>query len=101
LGFVDEPTDNTGMPQTNVEISEIGAPQSPEDKKKAEIIKNLSDALSTWELQDVAKIANIVGLCLDRAELINKTLAFLSQSIKGTPAGEPEQVELESEELDN
>lgn len=101
LGFVDEPTDNTGMPQANVEISEIGAPQSPEDKKKAEIIKNLSDALSTWELQDVAKIANIVGLCLDRAELINKTLAFLSQSIKGTPAGEPEQVELESEELDN
>ncbi|MDA3832855.1 MAG: hypothetical protein PF495_05610, partial [Spirochaetales bacterium] len=84
LGLVDEPMYDASIPQTNVEISEIGAPQSPEDKKKAEIIKNLSDALSTWELQDVAKIANIVGLCLDRAEFINKTLAFLSQSVKGT-----------------
>lgn len=101
LGIVDEPMHETFIPQTNVEISEIGAPQSPENKKKAEIIRNLSDALSTWDLQDVARIANIVGLCLDKAELINKTLAFLSQSMKGTTAGQPEEVELENDEADN
>jgi len=102
LGIVDEPINDGSMPQTNVEINEIGTPLSPEEKKKAEIIKNLSDALSTWDLQDVAKIANIVGLCLDRAELINKTLSFLSQSIKGTGVVEQaENVELENEELEN
>ena len=72
------------IPETNVEISEIGTPQTPEEKKKAAIIKKLSEALSTWDLQEVAKIANIVGLCLDRAELINKTLEFLSHSMQGT-----------------
>ncbi len=77
-------------PETNVEINEIGTPQTPEEKKKAAIIKNLSEALSTWDLQDVAKIANIVGLCLDRAELINKTLAFLSQSMQGVQSEESE-----------
>ena len=85
LGIVDEnDSEETNIiPETNVEISEIDNPQTPEEKKKAAIIKNLSDALATWELQDVAKIANIVGLCLDRAELINKTLVFLNQSIQG------------------
>ncbi len=84
LGIVDEFQDNNqDIPDTNVEISEVGSPQSPEDKKKAAIIKNLSDALMTWELEDVAKIANIVGLCLDRAELINKTLLYLNQSMQG------------------
>jgi hypothetical protein len=101
LGIVDEPMDDTSLPQTNVEISEIGAPQSPEDKKKAEIIKNLSDALATWDLPEVAKIANIVGLCLDKAELINQTLAFLSQSMKGSAVEQPEAVELENSESDN
>ncbi|WP_430811637.1 MULTISPECIES: hypothetical protein [unclassified Carboxylicivirga] len=71
------------IPDADVEISEVGAPQSPEDKKKAAIIQNLSDALMTWELEDVAKIANIVGLCLDQAGLINKTLLFLNQSMQG------------------
>jgi hypothetical protein len=84
LGIVDEFQDNNqDIPDTNIEISEVGSPQSPEDKKKAAIIKNLSDALMTWELEDVAKIANIVGLCLDRAELINKTLLYLNQSMQG------------------
>ncbi|MCW3806176.1 hypothetical protein [Plebeiibacterium marinum] len=84
LGIVDEFQDNSqDIPDTNVEISEVGSPQSPEDKKKAAIIKNLSDALMTWDLEDVAKIANIVGLCLDRAELINKTLLYLNQSMQG------------------
>jgi hypothetical protein len=101
LGIVDEPIHEAFTSQANVEVSEIGAPQSQEDKKKTEIIKNLSDALSTWDLQDVAKIANIVGLCLDRAELINKTLAFLSQSIKGSPPEQPEEIEVESDDLDN
>lgn len=103
LGLVDEPMNNdpSYIPQTNVEISEIGTPQTPEEKKKAAIIKNLANALSTWDLQDVAKIANIVGLCLDRAELINKTLAFLSQTMQGTQEEEPENMELENENLDN
>jgi hypothetical protein len=101
LGIVDEPIQEAFTSQANVEVSEIGAPLSQEDKKKTEIIKNLSDALSTWDLQDVAKIANIVGLCLDRAELINKTLAFLSQSMKGSPAEQPEEIEVESDDLDN
>ncbi|MCT4643891.1 MAG: hypothetical protein N4A74_02810 [Carboxylicivirga sp.] len=88
LGIVDDFHGNNQdasqtITDTNVEISEVGSPQSPEDKKKAAIIKNLSDALMTWELEDVAKIANIVGLCLDRAELINKTLMFLNSSMQG------------------
>ncbi len=102
LGIVDDAMDDSPIAQTNVEVSEIETPQSPEEKKKAEIIKSLSDALSTWDLQEVAKIANIVGLCLDRAELINKTLSFLSQTISGNaPGSEPETVELNNDELDN
>ena len=85
LGMVDDDSEeSTQIPDTNVEITDMGTANSPEDKKKAEIIKNLSEALMTWELQDVAKIANIVGLCLDKAELINKTLAFLNQTLQGT-----------------
>jgi endonuclease III len=80
-----------------VEINEIGTPQTPEEKKKAAIIKNLSEALYTWDLEEVTKIANIVGLCLDKAELINKTLAFLSQSIQGTQVEEPENQDLDNE----
>ncbi|MBN2729121.1 MAG: hypothetical protein JXR53_07840 [Bacteroidales bacterium] len=96
LGIVDdEPQDTALIPQTNVEITEMGTPQSPEDKQKAAIIKNLSEALSTWELQDVAKIANIVGLCLDKAELINKTLMFLNQSIQGVVEAESNNLEIE------
>lgn len=84
LGVLDESGETAQeLPETDVEISEIGTATTPEEKKKADIIKNLSEALSTWELEDVAKIANIVGLCLDRAELINRTLEFLSQSIAG------------------
>jgi len=84
LGMVDDDSEETsGIPDTDVEVTDMGAAKSPEDQKKAEIIKNLSDALITWELKEVAKIANIVGLCLDRAELINKTLAFLNQTLQG------------------
>jgi hypothetical protein len=94
LGLVEDYSEETqSIPETNVEISEVGTPQTPEEKQKATIIKNLSDALSTWELEDVAKIANIVGLCLDRAELINKTLMFLNQSMQG--------VQEESTEIDS
>lgn len=84
LGFVEEDdTEEPGtIPQTNVEITEVGAASTPEEKKKAEIIKNISEALSTWGLPEVAKIANIVGLCLDKAELINKTLSFLNTEVQ-------------------
>ena len=100
LGIVDNvETDESGtILETNVEISEIGTPQTPEEKKKAAIIKKLAEALSTWDLQEVAKIANIVGLCLDRAELINKTLEFLGHSMQGTQvqtSEEPDNQELE------
>jgi hypothetical protein len=100
LGMLDEsPEENTEIPDTNVEITDMGSANTPEDRKKVEIIKNLSDALMTWELQDVAKIANIVGLCLDKAELINKTLLFLNQAMNGmTESGNSE---LENEDLDN
>jgi hypothetical protein len=93
LGIVDENTteDSQIIPDTNVEISEIGAAKTPEEKKKTAIIKNLSDALKTWQLEDVAKIANIVGICLDRSELIDRTLVFLNQAIQ----------ELENDNLEN
>jgi hypothetical protein len=87
------------IPETNVEITEVGSPQTPEEKKKAAIIKNLSDALMTWELHDVAKIANIVGLCLDKAELINKTLVFLNQTMNGVQE-KPENQEPNNEDLE-
>ncbi len=100
LGMIeDNSEETTHVPETNVEITDMGAPSSPEDRKKAEIIKNLSDALMTWELQDVAKIANIVGLCLDKAELINKTLMFLNQAMNGIE--EPGNADLENQDLDN
>ncbi len=100
LGMVDDsPEETATIPDTNVEITDMGAANSPEDKKKAEIIKNLSDALMTWELQDVAKIANIVGVCLDKAELINKTLIFLNQSMNGT--AETGNTDLDNQDLDN
>lgn len=83
LGIVDSEEMQGTIPDTNVEINEIGIPKTPEEKKKAAIIKNLSDALSTWDLQDVAKIANIVGICLDQSQFINKTLAFLNQNLQG------------------
>jgi hypothetical protein len=99
LGVVDDnPQETTQIPETNVEITDMGASNSPEDKKKAEIIKNLSEALVTWELQDVAKIANIVGLCLDKAELINKTLKFLNHTMQGVQ--EPGDTELDNEDLE-
>lgn len=91
LGIIEDASENTAQIQnvdnldTNVEITDIGNSQTPEEKKKAAIIKNLSDALMTWELTDVAKIANIVGLCLDKAELINKTLTFLNQTLQAEP----------------
>ena len=98
LGVINDTEETDVIPETNVEVSEIGSPQTPEEKKKAAIIKNLSEALSTWDLQEVAKIANIVGLCLDRAELINKTLAFLGNSVQGIQVQtgeEPDNQELE------
>jgi hypothetical protein len=98
LGMLDdEPQDSVQLPETNVEITDMGSANTPEDRKKAEIIKQLSNALMTWELQDVAKIANIVGLCLDKAELINKTLLFLNQTVNGIS----EQELGNNEDLDN
>jgi hypothetical protein len=97
LGIVDEDEseETNTIPDTNVEITEVGSPQSPEEKKKTLIIKSLSDALMKKGLQDVAKITNIIGLCLDKSELINKTLAFLNQITQGV------QEETEIPELDN
>ena len=62
LGVLDDDAEETTqVPETNVEITDMGTANSPEDKKKAEIIKNLSNALMTWELQDVAKHATLVS----------------------------------------
>ena len=82
LGMASESefTTNETIPDTDIEITDLGA-SSPEDRKKAEIIKKISDALKTWELNEVAKIANIVGLCLDKAERINQTLNYLNQMV--------------------
>jgi len=83
LGIVEEASEAVPMVDTSVEVTEIGANLSPEEEKKATVIKNLSEALSSWGLQEVAKIANIVGLCMDQPDLIDKTLAFLSQVMQG------------------
>ena len=100
LGMLDDSSEESAqLPDTNVEITDMGSANTPEDRKKAEIIKNLSQALMTWELQDVAKIANIVGLCLDKAELINKTLMFLNKAVNGME--EPGNSEFDNEDLDN
>ncbi|MCW3789683.1 hypothetical protein [Plebeiibacterium sediminum] len=102
LGMLDDTEEESAqLPETNVEITDIGTANTPEDRKKAEIIKKLSDALMTWELQDVAKIANIVGLCLDKAELINKTLLFLNQAVNGISEPEPGNVDFDNADLDN
>jgi hypothetical protein len=99
LGIVDSNDDMPGLiPETNVEISEIGTPKTPEEKKKDAIIKNLAEALSTWDLEDVAKIANIVGICLDRSEFIDKTLSFLNQNLQGNQG---QAVEEPSQQLEN
>ena len=97
LGIVEEndTEEIKTIPDTNVEITEVGTPKTPEEKKKAEIIKKLSDALMTWGLQDVAKIANIEGLCLDKSELINKTLLFL-QGLQS----EQENTEFQNDDLE-
>ncbi|MCK5906537.1 MAG: hypothetical protein KAG37_03050, partial [Flavobacteriales bacterium] len=64
---------------TNVDIEQVGnTPQTPEEKNKFAILKNLSDALQTMELQQVAKIVNMVGLSIDKPEFIDKTLQFLN-----------------------
>jgi hypothetical protein len=94
---VDDTEEATIIPETNVEISEVGTEQTPEEIKKTTIIKNISEALATWGLHDVAKIANIVGLCLDKAELINKTLAFLRQSMQEIQSKEAENKDLDNE----
>ncbi|WP_430811583.1 MULTISPECIES: hypothetical protein [unclassified Carboxylicivirga] len=102
LGMLDDTEEESAqLLETNVEITDIGTANTPEDRKKAEIIKKLSDALMTWELQDVAKIANIVGLCLDKAELINKTLLFLNQAVNGISEPEPGNAEFDNDDLDN
>ena len=99
LGIVDEPQEETtSAPKTNVEISEISA--TPEEKKKAEIIKSISDALVTRNLPDVARIANIVGVCLDQAELINKTLAFLNRELKGTGQTQEENPDVDGADIE-
>ena len=89
LGIVEDNEDNGNndnmpglLPDTDIEISEIGAAKSPEETKKENIINNLTHALLTWGLEDVAKIANIVGVCMDRPELINRTLSFLSKCLQ-------------------
>jgi hypothetical protein len=96
LGIVDESNteETTTIPDTNVEVTEVGSPQTPEEKKKILIINSLSEALMKKGLQDVTKITNIIGLCLDKSELMDRTLAFLNQITQGV------QEETESPELD-
>jgi len=78
LGLL-ESTHNQLDEPTNVEVEQVGnTPQTPEEKNKFAIIKNLSDALETMELQQVAKIVNMVGLSIDKPEFIDKTLQFLN-----------------------
>jgi hypothetical protein len=71
-----------------VEVTEVGN-QAPEDRKKAEIIRNISGALTANELglQDVAKIANVIGQCLEHDGLTEQVLAFLKQAVQGLQQG--------------
>lgn len=98
LGISDEQTmDPVHTEQiANVEIAEVSAPQSPEDQKKAAIVKNVSDALLTWDLESVAKIANIVGLCMDQSNRIDQTLNFLNQQMQGVETEIVEEENLET-----
>jgi len=74
---------------SDVEIEQVGnVAQTPEEKNKYSIIKNLSDALQTMELQQVAKIVNMVGLSIDKPEFIDKTLQFLNQLINNNTVEE-------------
>ena len=80
LGLL-ESTPNQIEEVSDVEIEQVGTPQTPEEKNKFSIIKNLSDALKTMELHQVAKIVNMVGLSIDKPEFIDRTLQFLNQLI--------------------
>ena len=83
LGLVED-TPNQAEGTSNVEIEEVGKTQTPEEKNKSSIIKNLSNALQSLELQTVAKVVNIVGLSIDKPEFIDKTLQFLNELINNT-----------------
>ncbi len=83
LGIVEETSDTVPVVDTSVEVTELNAVLSPEDEKKSKIIENLSQALNSLGLSEVAKIANIVGLCIDQPILMDQTLAFLSQTVQG------------------
>ena len=73
----------------DVEVEQVGnVAQTPEEKNKRSIIKNLSDALQTMELPQVAKIVNMVGLSIDKPEFIDKTLQFLNQLINNNSVEE-------------
>jgi len=81
LGLLNN-TSNQVEEVSDVEIEQVGnIAQTPEEKNKFSIIKNLSDALETMELQQVAKIVNMVGLSIDKPEFIDRTLQFLNQLI--------------------
>jgi hypothetical protein len=81
LGLL-ETSPNQTEDVANVEVEQVGnVAQTPEEKNKQSIIKNLSDALQTMELPQVAKIVNMVGLSIDKPEFIDRTLQFLNQLI--------------------
>ncbi len=79
LGFVEEemPPNKETEPQSEVEISEMA--QTPEEKQKAEIIKNLSEALATHDLETNTKIINIVAVCLETPEVMDKVLIYFQK----------------------
>lgn len=92
LGIVDEdlPQSTSSELHADVEISEVG--QTPQEKQKAEIIKNLSQALLTHDLATNTKIINIVAVCLESPELMAKVLHYFQtqeQGTKGQAEGEP------------
>lgn len=98
LGMLDDDTtDSSAIP--DVEISEVDVPKTPEERKKAEIIENVSEELKKLELQEVAKIAAIIGQCLEQPELTVRLLAFIRQ-LTEEPTGETE-IDLETEEANH
>jgi hypothetical protein len=88
LGLL-ETSPNQTEDVANVEVEQVGnVAQTPEEKNKQSIIKNLSDALQTMELPQVAKIVNMVGLSIDKPEFIDRTLQFLNQLINNNSVEE-------------
>ena len=83
LGIADDEDYTEQLPTADVEIQPLQeVPQTPEEKKKAEIVKNISDALEPLNLTDITKMANVLGLCLENPQYVNSTIKFLIKQIQ-------------------